>query len=298
MNPFELRGPQFLVFYLVFAAIVILALHFIRRLMWSRQPAAGRLNLTDPYEIAYLRGGKNEAVRVAVIALIERGLLEVHNKIELVASEAAKRTVLSDPFEEAVLRFYRIRIQAADAFKLGQEIWEHALAPRRSSLERAGLLADAKRRAQRKELAMVGAVILFTVAATKFWIAYSAGRRNIGFLILFTLVAICFELAVLWRFRRTPRGEEALIDLRQLFDRGLPSAAAARSSGSEWVMTAAVLGMAALPASAMPYVPELYPRAFKESGGGASSSSGCGSSCGSSCGGGGGCGGGCGGCGS
>ena len=295
MNPFELRGPQFLVFYLAFAAAVILALHWIQRRLWSRQPEGGRLSLTDPYEIAYLRGGGNEAVRIAVISLIERGLLEVQNKIELVAAPEARRLTVNDPLEQALLRFFHIRKQAADAFKLGKEIWENALFQRRAALERAGLLADEPRRGLRKQLAAAGAVVLLSVAATKIWIALAAGRRNVWFLVFLTFVAICFELAVLWRARRTPLGDAALADLKQLFD--ARQGQAARSSEGELILLAAVFGIVALPMSAMPYVPELYPRAYRDPGG--SSGGGCGSGCGSSCGGGGGCGGGgCGGCGS
>lgn len=294
MNPFGWSGPRFLLFYLVFAAVLILVLHLVRRAAWSSREGAGRLNLTDPYEIAYLRGGQNEAIRVAVIGLIERGLLEVRDQIELVITLEGKRTKPRDLLEDALLRFFAVRRQAADAFKLNKEAWAHALAGRQTSLERAGLLADEAQRAFRRHLGLAGAALLAGVAGAKLWIALAAGRRNFGFLIFVSLVMVCFELAVLWHFRRTSRGNEAMADLKQLFDTGSGSGAAP-VAGPELVMTAAVFGLAALPAMAAPYVADLYPRAFKDSGG--AGGGGCGSACGSSCGGGGGCGGGCGGCG-
>lgn len=47
MNPFDLAGPQFLQFYLCFAAAVILALFALRRTRESSD--ATKVNLTDPY---------------------------------------------------------------------------------------------------------------------------------------------------------------------------------------------------------------------------------------------------------
>ncbi|HEX2521692.1 MAG TPA: hypothetical protein VHP35_06150 [Terriglobia bacterium] len=60
MNPFDLTGPQFLVFYLAFGGCVLLALNFIRKARESSDNS--KVTLTDPYLIAYLRGGKNEAL--------------------------------------------------------------------------------------------------------------------------------------------------------------------------------------------------------------------------------------------
>lgn len=64
MNPFYLPGPQFLLFYTVFAAIVLGGLVFWRRRA-ELSPAPARIDLSDPYLIAYLRGGEKEVLRVA-----------------------------------------------------------------------------------------------------------------------------------------------------------------------------------------------------------------------------------------
>jgi uncharacterized protein (TIGR04222 family) len=75
VNPFELHGPEFLVFYAAFAAFVIICLIFWRRAAESGD--APVMNLADPYLIAYLRGGEREALAVALVSLIDRGLLVV-----------------------------------------------------------------------------------------------------------------------------------------------------------------------------------------------------------------------------
>ena len=75
MNPFDLYGPQFLAFYAALTVATMIVVVVLRRrrelARWSS------VELTDPYLIAYLRGGKNEVIRTAIISLVDRGLLEV-----------------------------------------------------------------------------------------------------------------------------------------------------------------------------------------------------------------------------
>ena len=91
MNPFDLSGPEFLVFYLSLAAVVIGALVLWRRA--SESAGAPKIDLADPYLIAYLRGGENEALRVALVSLIDRGLLIVNGTQIKWASNAGPDSV-------------------------------------------------------------------------------------------------------------------------------------------------------------------------------------------------------------
>src|SRR5688500_3770156 len=87
MNPLDLRGPEFLLFYTLFSGLVIALAAAVRRVRESRATSIepprkvifdieGRAGATHPYMIACLRGGKNELVRVAAVSLVDRGLLE------------------------------------------------------------------------------------------------------------------------------------------------------------------------------------------------------------------------------
>src|SRR6185503_19282142 len=62
VNPFDLTGPEFLIFYLGLAAVVIGVQFLWRRQSESRN--ALKIDLADPYLIASLRGGDNEVIRV------------------------------------------------------------------------------------------------------------------------------------------------------------------------------------------------------------------------------------------
>jgi hypothetical protein len=82
-SPFDLRGPEFLLFYLLFGACVLAALFLLRYTGEATDPP--QLNLSDPYLIAFLRGGRNETLRVATVSLIDRGFLQVAgNKVSAV----------------------------------------------------------------------------------------------------------------------------------------------------------------------------------------------------------------------
>jgi uncharacterized membrane protein YgcG len=59
MNPFDLPGPLFLLVYTIFAGLVISGVVFARRRA-ELSPSTPRIDLSDPYLIAYLRGGEKE----------------------------------------------------------------------------------------------------------------------------------------------------------------------------------------------------------------------------------------------
>src|SRR5262245_10580229 len=78
MFPFDLPGPQFLVFYALFALAVILTLNIGRRL--HEAGPAPQIDTTDPYLFACLRGGPAEVARVATLGLIDRGQLVISDR--------------------------------------------------------------------------------------------------------------------------------------------------------------------------------------------------------------------------
>jgi len=113
VNPFDLRGPEFLVFYFILSAVVIVALILIRRA--SESESAPKLDLADPYLIAYLRGGDNEALRVAMVSLIDRGLLIV-NGTQIQRASNARPDSVRRPIERALLEAYARPGEATSIF--------------------------------------------------------------------------------------------------------------------------------------------------------------------------------------
>lgn len=300
MNPFALHGPAFLAFYAVIG-IAGLAIQFL----WTRiQESLGvmpQLQMTDPYQIAYLRGGQAEALRVAAFSLIDRGLLQ-GGATTLVAEQGAEKQVRR-PIEKAVLQIFH-RPGFAREMQSDRRAIE-ACRRYRDTLEDHGLVAGGATFARRLPALLVAALAVVFVGLLKLFIAFSEGRHNVGFLIL---MMIGFSAIAIWIFRRhrTKRGDDMMADLRMMFARLRDRGDTLREGGAtnEAALLAAVFGLSELSPAHFPAMRALKPAKSTGSSSGSScgntynscsSSSSCssgGSSC-SSCGGG--CGGGCGG---
>jgi uncharacterized protein (TIGR04222 family) len=306
MNPFDLTGPEFLLFYVFFSVFVIALLIILRRILESG--AAPRVDLADPYLIAYLREGREEAIRVAMIALVDRGLLE-SNGTRLKRVKGKSPMLVRRLLEQVILEKFVKEAEAKEAFTYAPVV--SAAEKYEDELQNTQLLPDQATKWRRQFLLLVAVLALAVVAWSKVYLALMRGRTNVTFLIILSVIAIIIAISVS-RPRLTARGSAMLKDLQNLYGDLRARAPSISPGGStiEAAMLAAVFGAAILPASNFAFTRQLFPQLQTSSGTWASSSSGSscsgsscssssscssGSSCGSSCGGGGG---GCGGCGS
>lgn len=303
MNPFDLTGPQFLLFYVIFAALVITGTVFWRRR--AESTGSPRIDLSDPYLIAYLRGGEKEVLQVATIALIERGLL-VRNGKQIQCASNVSPAAAQKPIEKALLTKYASAGKASSMFK--DDGLRKACEPYDKTLTQARLLPDEWVTQRRWLRLAVAGSLLGGVALTKVLIALAAGRTNVGFLIVLSIIAIV--ITAKFSFPRLTESGKAMIEDAQSLYNGMRTRAASVTAGSagggagvEPLMLAAVFGVGALAGPAL-LSADLFEEEHKKmasnscssshadcGSGGSSCSSGGGSSCGSSCGGG------CGGCG-
>lgn len=288
MNPITLSGPIFLVFYIIVGCIVLIVLHkFLARQSSSVFIRASDL-AKDPYKIAYLRGGKNEAIGVATVSLHDRGLLVWQKeKLQL----AHKDAVLSvqRPIEKALLLYYSTpqKVKAS----INYLSLNTACDAYQNELEAQGLLRNFATITQRFMPCLVALFILIGLSYLKISFAFAHGHTNVFFLIIISFIFSLIVIAFLFK-RLTSAGAQLLSDLQSLFSL-LKKRAKKLSSGGETneaALVTAVFGLQVLSDSEFPFVRQLTP-ASSGDGGGSSCSSSSGSSCGS------GCGGGCGGCG-
>jgi uncharacterized protein (TIGR04222 family) len=289
MFPFNLPGPQFLAFYAVFVIAVIAALHFARRHYESGPPPS--TDLKDPLLFACLRGGPKEVISVAILGLIDRGFLAASGRT-ITRSPGAKPELVSRRMEKEVLGYFR-RGAEIDAALKDAALLRIASEDYEEPLQGNQLVPDARLSIVRFLFLATALAAILGVGGTKLAIALSAGRSNIGFLIVMMIFAVILAIGLRGPYR-TAMGESYLASIRSMFA-GLHERAADIRPGSgsrELLWLSALFGIAALPTSAFPFVPTLWPKPAQASG------SSCGSSCGSGGGGCGGGGGGCGGCGS
>lgn len=287
LNPFELHGPGFLAFYVLFAVAVFVGVRAWIRIVEARQASAPP-QLTDPYMLAFLRGGRKAALQVTAISLIDRGLLSAGE--DSMKTIGQKREFARRPIERAVIEAFDSRGDLSQLFKAPQV--DAPCAKYEASLAGSGLVADIGMRSRRLLPVGLGIIALIGVSLAKGEIALAQGRHNLGFLIILTLLSCA---GLIWEYSRlrTLQGDRALEDLRTLFSRLKDNGAAIRSGGesSDIAFLTAVFGIESLSESEFPTIRKLFGKKADVGSGGCGSSS-CGSS---SCGGG--CGGGCGGCG-
>lgn len=283
MNPFALHGLDFLAFYAAVGVVVIGLLYVCLRLQGSSRMLP-QLQMTDPYQIAYLRAGTSAALRVAALSLVDRGLLRAGGTTLL--AEANAERMVRRPIEKAVLRCFR-EPDTAKAM-LSDPLTQEACREYHDTLESFGLIVGRKTIGRRLIPFLGATMVLVFVGSLKIDIALSEGRHNIGFTILMMGGFVVVAIKILLR-HRTRVGDNMLADLEAMFARLRDRADTLREGGAtnEAALLAAVFGLGALS-------PERFPGIYALKRTNSSSSSGCGSSCsGGGCGRG--CGGGCGG---
>jgi uncharacterized protein (TIGR04222 family) len=290
MNPFDWTGPWFLLFYLVLGVFSYWFLRFYVSYRERRQPIP-KLKMSDPFQIAFLRGGENEAIRIASISLVDRGLLRIID-----ASSKAPKLETTYPrdinlgktrIERALLKLYRVGQESSAAFSDPE--CKHSCGSYQELLGEHRLVRNAEITQERAIPIGLIALLLLGVAGLKIYIALERDRENIAFLIILAVVLVYVLVLLIWR-HRTGLGDRMLSDLKTLFQSLYMrrESLRPRMQTTDAALLAAVFGLSALPA-AFQYARDIFRKASS------SSSGSCGSACGSSCGGGGG---GCGGCGS
>ena len=285
MNPFNLSGPDFLVIYIFFSTGVLVAAWYFRR--QAESGPTPKMDLSDPYLIACLRGGETEVLRLGVLALIDRGLLIADNTWIGRAAHATQKDT-HNAVEAAVLRAVGTRTPVASI--LNDVSLKKECRPYREKLEAGGLLPDESTKSQRRRRFLLASMALAGVGVIKIAIGLSRDRPVV-FLFILTIAAV-IVLAGASFSRLTARGRQAIDDIQAIYG-GLKDRASDIHRGSataEMLMLVAVFSVTALPPTEYAFARTIFPQAASSSGGGGS----CG---GGGCGGGGCGGGGCGGCG-
>lgn len=271
--PFNLTGPEFLLFFAVFG-ICASGFPLIRRRRQGADATEPLPRITDPIQIATLRGGYEEAVRMLVVILVERGFVERGGtKLTAVAKNA---DYLTNKLEVAVFNYFSSSRHLSGVLKdPAVRAAGHAI---EASLENLGLRVP---RAQRMSESLLSIAAFGAVALVRITLS----GPPFGFLVLEN-VGLAFAAAWVYRRGMSGRGLRLLHQLQALFARLKVRARylGRDAQGREVELVAAVFGLGALPFSVKETLQMLRPPAKSDGG-----------SCGSSCGGGGGCSGGCGG---
>lgn len=322
----EMTGPEFLVFYGIALTLTVVACRWRIRLAdpSATLPPAPIPAAPDPYEIAYLRGSRNELLRVILFTLVQKGYLRpTDDKKRIERADSLPDPGDLSEMERCVYGHFTKPLAPGDLFQgLLPERLGKLARPLEGRLIAEGLLTSPDTRDRARAVGWTGASVLL-LGLYKFLIALEKGRGNVLFLVALSALTAVVLVVACRVPRLSVRGRDYLSRLQLAFG-GLkrnvarPSAVAAPPTDAARPADAArpsdtlpgtkpallllvgIFGAGVLADTAYAFVPELFPRsgARADSGGGGSCGGGCGvsgGSCGSGgCGGGGG---GCGGCG-
>ncbi len=295
-NPFDLPGPEFLVFYFCFASLTIFV-QFLLHFMLERNVDDIPTNLTDPYKIAVLGYGRTHAVRVAVVSLIDRQLLKLDRDCSNLCWNYHRGVPTTNNALESAIRSAVVGGGSSFMSLLRDSQVDRAAQSYEDELGDANLLYSGTLRTKRCRQFLIAFSLLVGVAMVKLSVAILRGRTNVGFLLLLAgFAAICSYQ--LYNRRLTRLGKATVQSLKSRYSRLLqraPMLQPAHDSDAVAFLVA-VFGVTVLPPVTFPFMLSLLSDKYFTgktahggcSGGGCSGGGGCG---------GGGCGGGCGGCG-
>jgi uncharacterized protein (TIGR04222 family) len=287
-NPLDLRGNEFLIFYLsLFAACFATALWLRRQ---SRLPAENEKVFNaelSPYEVAYLNGGKILTVNTAIANLIRQNILRLDGGRK-------KRLLLSGGTPPNKMNELERVICAAAARPGGEQLKEVRMAAKTvvgeisGRLKNSGLVVGDAQANKAVWMPLLIALTAVALGVVKIFIGVQRDKP-VGFLIaLCVITGIVSLIALARRPLRSRFGDSVLAQFKVQHSTLKQSLTSPTVDPLMFAMGVGLFGLGALDGTA-------YAGLRKQLQPPGASASGCGSSCGSSCGGG--CGSGCGGCG-
>lgn len=302
MNPFDLRGPEFLSLYTVLLVIAVAAAALLRRTLRlpNDEPPREALDLS-PYETAYLAGGEELAVNAAIARLVQAKVLAVNPAERKLTRCGDEPPPDAAELERAV--FSAVIAKTGETIATVRAHAARALTPIRRRLQDLGLLVPEDRSGTARLVPVLIVLGVALVGGIKILVGL-AREKPVFFLVMLCALTVVVALAgFAWPVHRSRRGDRALERLREA-NAALEYSGSRHAddlAGDDLVLALGLFGMGALAGGPLAELRTALKPPPKAGGGGGGCGSGCGGGgggggCGSGCGGGG-CGGGCGGCG-
>jgi len=231
----DLHGGAFLLSYALFAGLTLSIAYLV--LKASDRTSVSSLPLVpsdpDPIEIAYLAGGQHNVIRVVLYDMIQRGLVEFDADSRLRPTQTSAHPGKLTNLEEHVLGAVQFNPRAGDIYEnaLLRSAVRKACDPFRAWLEAQQLLPPRTAALLEKRILQIGLSALIGLALLKVLLAWLQERKDVGFLVLLTVVASVGLLGVVAAAgsdRLSKRGNAWLAQLRLTYSSAKTAAVARR----------------------------------------------------------------------
>lgn len=195
-----LSGPTFLLFYAVLAIGSWFLIKHLTQIVPNKSMDHRAIKL-DKYDVAYLQGGVIEVLKLASLALIQKGYVRFRVSKSKTSSKFAKQNAVENggvlsPLEANVLELVKTSNTEVKEFIFSRSVSDKVnemLEPRIAELDKAGFLWSEKQLIylQRLKWGIVIAVLL--IGISKITYALMTGHQNIFFLMIEMGVFVVFS---------------------------------------------------------------------------------------------------------
>lgn len=199
----DLRGPQFLAFYVLAMLIAWIGMFFVRR---QADPTRGKTppplpKDLDARELAWLRGGSEELVRLTGLELVQRGYLKTTAAGDLEENPSPPRRRLLSPAAQVILEIFKRKPSRSELLREGTRAVEDEAATYQARADDERFLMPASVQNSVQTVSIVLMLVLLAIAGAKIAVALSRQQHNIGLLVILMIVTI-FIFA---KARKVPR---------------------------------------------------------------------------------------------
>lgn len=214
MNPFDLTGPEFLLFYLAWGVGGLLLAGWMRS-SWLHKfesPAGAHRWIpgdypqdSEAYAVALLRGGPQEAVRTLLARLVTGGFaVAADGVIQKIPTGGAAPDLL--PIERKALAALGGSQSVNDTLFSIETAVEPELRAMENDLERQGLVLSTEQKKALRNLQILALLLIVGLGVTKLAVAIAREKTNIVFLLILLALYTLAVALVLKPPRLAPAG--------------------------------------------------------------------------------------------
>lgn len=298
MNIFDLKGPEFLIFYSVLLVIVVAVGIWLRQYLYRKADTTSDTSADSlrPYDVVYLAGGDKLTVNAALTSLIHQQLV-TFNPTNKTLSVKAPMPPDIDKLEKRVYESIADTMLQEVPLKDTLKACKDFASPMQEKLERRGLLLTSSQSSAIRWWPLLLMVGLLLIGGIRIMMGLANHMPTTYLIFLWILTLLITLLGFTRGVRVSPRGDEILKEWRgqQAALKTTTQSNPSSMQSSDLVLALGLFGMGVMTAGMYGDLRKaILPQGSTGYSSGCGSGCGSGSSCGgggSSCGGGGGCGG-------